>query len=404
MSGVRIPPLLAAAMALAGGIRQEGNRKRQLREHEEQRAAEREDREAARAERELRRSAFERQQQDDDTRAQLDILGNPNLRRPDTSALDVTDPFGGRAPVLAAGVRRLRADPNPGETDSMSAPPSPMIGDVYAPTLSTAQRLLANRPEGGADTRPRVKTRFGEMIYERPTPKAYNPETDPDVVKDLYLAEHKPREPKAPVMGSPEWLAAKQKELELEARFRAPRADQDPSWQTVQTADGYVQVNPKTGETRPLAGLKPPPRARNQASLAAEGFARRMESAEAEFNTKNDKGETLAERGRPRLAASAAGALPLVGGFAERTFSTSAQQSFRTLAEDWIRAKLRKESGAAIGGKESDDEYRTYFPQPGDSKEVIQLKARRRAIAIENMKREAGAQMYSPDNPFAGQE
>lgn len=49
--------------------------------------------------------------------------------------------------------------------------------------------------------------------------------------------------------------------------------------------------------------------------------------------------------------------------------------------QDWVRAKLRKESGAVIGAQEMNDEIRTYFPMPGDGPEVIAQKAASRKQA-----------------------
>lgn len=54
-------------------------------------------------------------------------------------------------------------------------------------------------------------------------------------------------------------------------------------------------------------------------------------------------------------------------------------------AADWVRAKLRKESGAAIGEKEMAAEFRTYFPVPSDGPEEIAQKAAARAQAEAEM-------------------
>ena len=68
------------------------------------------------------------------------------------------------------------------------------------------------------------------------------------------------------------------------------------------------------------------------------------------------------------------------------------QQQFRGAANEWIRAKLRKESGAVIADDEMDEEYRTYFPVVGDSPAAIKQKAKLRATATESMiKESAGA-------------
>lgn len=69
---------------------------------------------------------------------------------------------------------------------------------------------------------------------------------------------------------------------------------------------------------------------------------------------------------------------------------TPQQQVSRQQQEDWVRAKLRKESGAVIGEEEMAREIRTYFPRAGDSAAVINSKAQSRAQAIEQMRTGAG--------------
>jgi hypothetical protein len=73
------------------------------------------------------------------------------------------------------------------------------------------------------------------------------------------------------------------------------------------------------------------------------------------------------------------------------------QQQYVTAAMDWIRAKLRKESGAVISDAEMKGEYQTYFPVPGNTKEVIEQKRRARMQATRNMQMEA-SESWSPDS------
>lgn len=66
--------------------------------------------------------------------------------------------------------------------------------------------------------------------------------------------------------------------------------------------------------------------------------------------------------------------------------STPEMKDYKILATDWIRAKLRKESGAVIGEIEMADEYALYFPVFGDEPPQVKLKAGRRRIAEDSMK------------------
>ena len=69
--------------------------------------------------------------------------------------------------------------------------------------------------------------------------------------------------------------------------------------------------------------------------------------------------------------------------------SPDEQQYFQS-AQRWIRAKLRKESGAQIAADEFAGEYETFFPMPGDGKEVIEQKRRARKQATEAMQNMSG--------------
>lgn len=70
--------------------------------------------------------------------------------------------------------------------------------------------------------------------------------------------------------------------------------------------------------------------------------------------------------------------------------SSDDRQRYRQAQEDWVRAKLRKESGAVIGEEEMEREIQTYFPQAGEGKPVIEQKEKARRVALEAMKTAAG--------------
>ena len=110
----------------------------------------------------------------------------------------------------------------------------------------------------------------------------------------------------------------------------------------------------------------------------AKGFYDRMLSSQ-DILAKSGLEEALTE-------AWSAGAEGIIGG---RYVQSDAYKSARQAAENWIRANLRKESGAAIGEKEMEDEYAVYFPMPGEGPEIIAQKRQAREIATQNMLREA---------------
>lgn len=132
----------------------------------------------------------------------------------------------------------------------------------------------------------------------------------------------------------------------------APAAEQKPAEQPAQ----FVEKPPTEGQAK------------------AAGFHDRMISAQAELSSLGDYD--------PIASTEAA-----LG--ATNVTATAEKQRFNQAANDWIRAKLRKESGAVIGDEEMAAEYRTYFPVYGDSKEVIEQKARARKVAEDAMLRDA---------------
>ncbi len=67
------------------------------------------------------------------------------------------------------------------------------------------------------------------------------------------------------------------------------------------------------------------------------------------------------------------------------------EQRLLQAQRDWVRAKLRKESGAVIGDEEMAEEIRTYFAQPGESKEVIAQKRNSRKAAERQFQITSGA-------------
>lgn len=112
----------------------------------------------------------------------------------------------------------------------------------------------------------------------------------------------------------------------------------------------------------------------------AAGFYNRMINGESEI--------ARIETENPDFVSS--GFWERVGGITNVTSSKEYQQ-YKQAADDWIRAKLRRESGAVIGDDEMDKEYEIYFPQFGDSDAVLEQKKRARTAAIDAMKMGAGS-------------
>ena len=164
---------------------------------------------------------------------------------------------------------------------------------------------------------------------------------------------------------------------------RLPRLQQvtDTSGTYVLDLD-TMETKPVLVNGKPVVAPKPVQTPSGEESNAA-GFYLRMNEATKLINQFEDKG-------KPTVGASAAGALPIIGDVLERNLMTPEQQQYKNAALAWIRAKLRKESGAAIGIDEAEKEYKNYFPVVGDSAEVIKQKQDLRNAAMREMKIASG--------------
>ena len=130
----------------------------------------------------------------------------------------------------------------------------------------------------------------------------------------------------------------------------------------------------------PESKVKPP----TDSQLRAGGFYDRMIQSVGIIDPLEAAGKY------PMVGAAMAQSIPFVGDVAKRVVMSPEEQRYQQAADDWIRAKLRQESGAVISDDEMRSEYNTYFPQPGDSKEVIAQKRRARQTATNSMAKAAG--------------
>lgn len=78
--------------------------------------------------------------------------------------------------------------------------------------------------------------------------------------------------------------------------------------------------------------------------------------------------------------------VPLVGNY----LTSDSYQSAKQAQLDFINAILRRESGAAISPSEYKSYAKQYFPQPGDSDEVLSQKSVNRQKALNGVERSAG--------------
>ena len=117
-------------------------------------------------------------------------------------------------------------------------------------------------------------------------------------------------------------------------------------------------------------------------------FGARMASADKTLLGLEDKISTVGLSTK-----QAAEGLPIIGGLlgaAGNQMLSSEQQRVEQAQRDFVNAVLRQESGAVISEQEFANAKRQYFPQPGDSKEVIAQKRQNRQMAINAFKALAG--------------
>ena len=150
-----------------------------------------------------------------------------------------------------------------------------------------------------------------------------------------------------------------------------------PKGQIVQTEDGPMLVDQRTGTGRVVTGpdgrpltmmAKPLTDGQSKALL----FGTRMQEAD---KVMGDLAKDGTESSVPGSRA------PIIGGVIN-AFSGDNQQSLDQAKRDFLNAVLRRESGAAIGPNEFENGDKQYFPQVGDSEKVKAQKARNRELAI----------------------
>lgn len=117
----------------------------------------------------------------------------------------------------------------------------------------------------------------------------------------------------------------------------------------------------------------------DQGQLAAASFANRMKKTRQIM----DNLEAGADQARTGVAGNVAQAISVIPSFGltdelgrviVNRAATPEQKKYLNAADNWIRANLRKESGAVIPPDEMQREYETYFPIPGDPPDLRQQK------------------------------
>lgn len=189
-----------------------------------------------------------------------------------------------------------------------------------------------------------------------------------------------------------------------EEGFKKGIIDEETAYKRIESLakmeDSYQtkQIAAQERADRRAEGKKPSEGERN-----AAGFAQRMEFSEAKLKEIENKvaEEKLAGKnvGDPYATGRTQflGGVPLIGDYLQTKGSSVQQNLYRQAQENWVRANLRKESGAAIGKDEMDREIATYFPTAAESNnpQIIAQKAQARQVTMDAMRKAAGT-AYEP--------
>lgn len=181
-----------------------------------------------------------------------------------------------------------------------------------------------------------------------------------------------------------EWDGSQWQKIASAPQFKPDgpdKPDKPPAGYRFKT-DGSLEAI-KGGPADPASGKA------TDTERVAAGYHDRMKAAEKIMAKVGD------DKGKPGVREAMMSVLPggetianaapaIMGG------RSAERQQYRQAQEDWVRAKLRKESGAVIADAEMDREIRTYFPQIGDTPQLMAQKAQARQVAIQAMKTGAG--------------
>lgn len=172
-------------------------------------------------------------------------------------------------------------------------------------------------------------------------------------------------------------------------------------FETMQGSDGVTYAvyksGPNAGKVEPLLlGDGQPLKAQ---AKGGSGGMTEQQSKDALFGSRmQESHKILTDLEGEGVSKTWVSRLPMIGdGYSQVMPSvlggaSAKQQQYTQAQRDFINAVLRKESGAVIADSEFENAQKQYFPQIGDSKDVIAQKARNRELAMNMIISGSGAQ------------
>jgi hypothetical protein len=261
----------------------------------------------------------------------------------------------------------------------------PVLGPLLN-KMGTLQQSLAEMPTDPQqwaqwrDTQAMGIEAVQKMAMERD--KANKPPAPPAAVAEYEYAKQQGYK------GTLEqWVTSKAKAGASSVSYGAPMAGTDPHGNPV-----FFQPARGGGAPAIVPGVSPPKKdsALTEAQAKAATFMSQMRAAEQELaGVPIDPTKLWSQID-----------VGLAGGLTNVAASPAAQRA-RQAQEQWAESFLRFKTGAAATADEVRGNVRTFFPQPGDSPEVIAQKKRAREQAAQDIAFAAGAagQQKPPAKP-----
>ncbi|MBB6304049.1 hypothetical protein [Rhizobium leucaenae] len=188
---------------------------------------------------------------------------------------------------------------------------------------------------------------------------------------------------------------AQQQGIDIFTGQPAQQPVMQPQGQAPQVAPVQQQVAPQSMPQQQGGGPIPltPPKAATEAEKSAAGYADRMTDAQGQLGQFENQGlngwDQFLTQNR---------FVPGVVGNSIVGATNPDYQQFDQARRNFINAQLRRESGAVISPEEFDNANKQYFPQPGDSPQVIEQKRQNRERALSSMVRDAGPTYKAPQS------
>lgn len=196
----------------------------------------------------------------------------------------------------------------------------------------------------------------------------------------------------APLKPSPTEIHATNRRFDIENPLPERGGGAEQPWQTVQTPEGIMQVNPRTAQTRPVTGPTGEP-LQGAGNRPSEG-----ERRNAALLQQMENASEIVRGYQPKVNANLA-KVPVVGNYALKRDPDT--QVALQAAEQLASSYLYLVSGAAVTEGEAQRTMRLFVPQPGDSEAVL---ARKRS-ALDSMlsaARTAAGRAAQPQQPQNG--